>query len=156
LRQTILDTAEVEPEDSWKQSVAIGITHPEVDVPLPILVTPVHAHLLTSDLSYEGARVAVFLSDSNQQQPISVDNLVSVYRLTPSEAQVAISIANGKSIDDIAKTSNHSDHTIRSHLKATFRKMGVSRQSELIKLLLTGPFAHRRRSKVNPPVHSTD
>ena len=156
LHQTILDTAKVEPEDSWKQSVAIGITHPEVDVPLPVLITPVHAHLLTSDLSYEGARVAVFLSDANQQQPISVDNLVSVYRLTPSEAQVAISIANGQSIDDIAKSSNHSAHTIRSHLKATFRKMGVSRQSELIKLLLTGPFAHRRRSNVKSSVQTTD
>lgn len=146
LHQTILDTASIEPEDSWKQSVAIGITHPDVVAPLPLLVTPMHAHLLTSDLDYEGARVAVFLSDPNLQQPISVSNLVSVYKLTPSEAQVAISIANGHSIDDIARTSHHSAHTIRSQLKSTFKKTGVSRQSELIKLLLTGPFAHRRRS----------
>jgi DNA-binding CsgD family transcriptional regulator len=80
------------------------------------------------------------------QQPISIDNLVSVYSLTPSEAQVAISLANGHSIDEIADSSNHSSHTIRSQLKSVFRKTGVSRQSELIKLLLTGPFAQRRRS----------
>jgi DNA-binding CsgD family transcriptional regulator len=97
-------------------------------------------------VEYEGAQVAVFISDPNAQQPISVDNLVSVYKLTPSEAQVAISIANGHSIENIAKQSNHSAHTIRSQLKSTFKKTGVSRQSELIKLLLTGPFAHRRRS----------
>ena len=149
LRQAILDTANIEPEDSWKQSIAIGITHPDVVAPLPLLVTPMHAHLLTSDLDYEGAKVALFLSDPNLQQPISVNNLVSVYKLTPSEAQVAISIANGHSIEDIAKTSHHSAHTIRSQLKSTFRKTGVSRQSELIKLLLTGPFAHRRRSEAN-------
>jgi len=149
LHQTILDTARIDPEDSWKQSVAIGITHPDVVAPLPLLVTPMHAHLVTSDLDYEGAKVAVFLSDPNLQQPISIPNLVSVYGLTPSEAQVAISMANGHSIEDIANTSNHSAHTIRSQLKATFRKTGVSRQSELIKLLLTGPFAHRRRSKTN-------
>lgn len=149
LHQTILDTARIDPEDSWKQSVAIGITHPDVVAPLPLLVTPMHAHLVTSDLDYEGAKVAVFLSDPNLQQPISIPNLVSVYGLTPSEAQVAISMANGHSIEDIANTSNHSAHTIRSQLKATFRKTGVSRQSELIKLLLTGPFAHRRRSKAN-------
>lgn len=147
LHQTILDTAGIEQDDSWKQSVAIGITHPEVEIPLPLLVTPMHAHLLTSDLDYEGAKVAVFLSDPNQQQPISVNNLVSVYKLTPSEAQVAISLANGHSIDDIATTSHHSAHTIRSQLKSTFKKTGVCRQSELIKLLLTGPFAHRRRSE---------
>lgn len=149
LHQTILDTARIDPEDSWKQSVAIGITHPDVVAPLPLLVTPMHAHLMTSDLDYEGAKVAVFLSDPNLQQPISIPNLVSVYGLTPSEAQVAISMANGHSIEDIANTSNHSAHTIRSQLKATFRKTGVSRQSELIKLLLTGPFAHRRHSKAN-------
>ena len=76
----------------------------------------------------------------------SIDSLVSVYNLTPSEAQVAISLANGHSIDEIASASHHSAHTIRSQLKSVFRKTGVSRQSELIKLLLTGPFAQRRRS----------
>ena len=148
LRKTIIDTAAIDPDDSWKQSVAIGITHPDVEAPLPILVTPMHAHLITSDLDYDGAKVAVFLSDPNMQQPISIDNLVSVYSLTPSEAQVAISLANGHSIDDIAEGSNHSAHTIRSQLKSVFRKTGVSRQSELIKLLLTGPFAQRRRSSI--------
>lgn len=146
LRRTIIQAAEIDPDDSWKQSVAIGITHPDVEAPLPLLVTPMHAHLITSDLDYEGAKVAVFLSDPNLQQPISIESLVSVYSLTPSEAQVAISLANGHSIDEIAKLSHHSAHTIRSQLKSVFRKTGVTRQSELIKLLLTGPFAQRRRS----------
>lgn len=149
LRKTITDTAAIDPDDSWKQSVAIGITHPEVEAPLPILVTPMHEHLITSDLDYEGAKVAVFLTDPNLQQPISIDSLVSVYSLTPSEAQVAISLANGHSIDQIASQSHHSAHTIRSQLKSVFRKTGVSRQSELLKLLLTGPFAQRRRSAAN-------
>jgi DNA-binding CsgD family transcriptional regulator len=149
LRKTIRDTAMTYSDDSWKQSVAIGVTHPEVDATMPLLVTPMHSHLLTSDLDYEGAQVAVFMSDPNLEQPISVNNLVSVYDLTPSEAQVAISIANGHSIDDIARTSNHSAHTIRSHLRSIFRKTGVSRQCELVKLLLTGPFVYRRRSKLN-------
>jgi hypothetical protein len=83
LRRTISDTAQIDPDDSWKQSVAIGITHPDIEAPLPILVTPMHAHMITSDLDYEGAKVAVFLSDPNLQQPISIENLVSVYGLTP-------------------------------------------------------------------------
>jgi len=148
-RETICETASIDTDDSWRQSTSIGVTHPDEEAPLPLLITPIHANLITSDLDYEGAQVAVFLSDPNLQQPISIDNLVSVYGLTPSESQVAISIANGHSIDDIARTSNHSAHTIRSQLKSTFRKTGVSRQSDLIKLLLTGPFAHRRRSNIN-------
>ncbi|MEM7563617.1 MAG: helix-turn-helix transcriptional regulator [Pseudomonadota bacterium] len=146
LRNLIMETGEIDPDDSWKQSVAIGITHPDVESPLPILVSPMHANLITSDLDYEGAKVAVFLSDPNLQQPISVDSLVSVYNLTPSEAQVAISLANGHSVDQIATITHHSTHTIRTQLKSIFRKTGSTRQSELIKLLLTGPFAQRRRS----------
>jgi DNA-binding CsgD family transcriptional regulator len=146
LRKTIIDTAGIDPDDSWKQSVAIGITHPDVEAPLPLLITPMHANLITSDLDYDGAKVAMFLSDPNMQQPISIDNLVSVYNLTPYEAQVAISLANGHSINEIADLSQHSSHTIRSQLKSVFRKTRVSRQSGLIKLLLTGPFAQRRRS----------
>jgi DNA-binding CsgD family transcriptional regulator len=146
LRKTIIDTAQIDPDDSWKQSVAIGVTHPDIEAPLPLLVTPMHAQLITSDLDFEGAKVAVFISDPNMQQPISIDSLVSVYKLTPSEAQVAISLSNGHSIEEIANISNHSAHTIRSQLKSVFRKTGVSRQSELIKMLLTGPFAQRRRS----------
>ncbi len=146
LQQTILDVAKIDPEDSWKQTRAIGVTHPDVEATLPVLVTPMQAHQLTSDMDYEGAKVAVFLSDPNQKQPISTENLVSVYNLSQSEAQVAIGIANGQSIDEIAESTCRSAHTIRSQLKATFAKVGVTRQSDLIKLLLTGPFAHRRRS----------
>jgi DNA-binding CsgD family transcriptional regulator len=146
LRKAITDTAHIDPDDSWKQSVAIGVTHPDVASPLPILITPMHTHSITSDLDYEGAKVAVFLSDPNLQQPISVENLMSAYNLTPTEAKVSISLANGHSVAEIANQSKHSTHTIRSQLKAVFRKTGVARQSDLIKLLLTGPFAQRRRS----------
>lgn len=146
LQRTIKEVANIDPEDSWRQSVGIGLTHPDISIPLPLLVTPMHAHQLTSELEYEGAKVAAFLSDPNQTQPISADSLISVYNLSPAEAHVAIGIANGLSIEEIASSSHHSTHTIRSHLKSTFRKIGVSRQSELVKILLSSPFAHRRRS----------
>lgn len=154
LQQTILDVAKIDPEDSWKQTTALGISHPSQRSSLPLLVTPMHAHQLTSDLvGYEGAKVAVFISDPNQEQPISTDSLMSVYGLSKSEAHVAIGIANGQSLEEIAQASSRSVHTIRSQLKAIFAKAGVSRQSELIKLLLTGPFSYRRRSSHQPPVH---
>lgn len=150
LQKTISEVALVDPDDSWRQAQAIGITHPDKKAPLPILVTPMHAHQLTSDLEgYQGAKVAVFISDPNQEQPISADSLIRVYGLSQSEAQVAIGIANGQSIEEIAKINHKSVHTIRTQLKAVFNKVGVSRQSELIKLLLTGPFAQRTYSTKN-------
>ena len=35
LRKAITDSAGIDPDDSWKQSVAIGITHPDAEAPLP-------------------------------------------------------------------------------------------------------------------------
>ena len=141
LRNVIVQASKIDPDDSWKRSVAIGVTHADLEAPLPLLITPMHANLITSGLDYKGAKVAVFLNDPKQQQSISVDNLVSVYNMSPPEARVAISIANGHSIDETAHLSNLSSHTIRTHLKAVFHKIGVSRQSEIIHQLLTGPLA---------------
>ena len=146
LQQAITDIAEIDSEDSLRQSVSIGINNPGMESPLPLLVTAIQTGMIIPELDYEGARVAVFLGDPYLEQPISADHLISVYSLTKSEAQVAISLTNGHSIDEIANLSNHSVHTIRSQLKSIFRKTSVSRQSELIKLLLSGPFAYRRRS----------
>ena len=146
LHQAIIDTAAINPDDSWLQSISLGITHPKIATPLPLLVTTIQTDPIASEIDYEGAKVAVFMSDPDLEQPISADNLISVYSLTKSESQVAIGLVNGHSIEEIANGSNHSIHTIRSQLKSVFRKTGVSRQGELIKLLLTGPFAQRRRS----------
>ena len=146
LHKAIVDTAAINPEDSWRESISLGIKHPESVAPLPLLVTAIQTDMISPELDYEGAKVAVFMGDPELDQPISADNLICVYDLTRSEALVAISLANGHSIDEIANRSNHSVHTIRSQLKSVFSKIGVSRQSELIKILLTGPFAHRRRS----------
>ena len=148
LRKMIMQAAKIDPDDSWKHSVAIGVSHPDMEAPLPLLITPMHANLITLGLDYKGAKVAVFLNDPNQQQSISVDNLISVYNMTPAEARVAISIANGHSIDEIAQLSDHSRHTIRTHLKAIFHKIGVSRQSEIIHQLLTGPLALNQMVKL--------
>lgn len=147
LQQAIADIAEIDSDDSLRQSVSIGVNHPGMETPLPLLITAIQTGMIMPELDYEGARVAVYLGDPYLEQPISADHLISVYSLTKSEAQVAISVTNGHSIDEIANQSNHSVHTIRSQLKSIFRKTSVSRQSELVKLLLTGPFAYRKRSE---------
>jgi len=69
-----------------------------------------------------------------------LDELASVYRLTPAEAQVAVSIANGISPSDIASSNEVAISTVRSQLKAVFLKVGVNTQAGLAKVILSGPF----------------
>ena len=60
---------------------------------------------------------------------------VSAFRLTPTEAQLAIRIAGGLSLDQVAEELNMSRETSRNHLKAIFAKTGTHRQGELVALL---------------------
>ena len=81
-------------------------------------------------------------SDPERSYPIEADKLTKIYSLTKSEAQVAISMANGFNPKEIAKINNVEISTIRSQLKAIYSKLSVNNQAELVKTLLTGPFSN--------------
>ncbi len=61
--------------------------------------------------------------------------LVDLFRMTTTEAALAIQILEGKSLSDIATGRGVANSTVRSQLRAIFRKTSTARQSELITLL---------------------
>ena len=58
-------------------------------------------------------------------------------RLTPAESQVAALLADGKTVRDIALATGRLESTIRSHVKHMFAKHGLSRQVDLVRLVLS-------------------
>ena len=58
-------------------------------------------------------------------------------RLTPAENQVAALLADGKTVRDIALATGRRESTIRSHVKHMFAKHGLSRQADLVRLVLS-------------------
>lgn len=58
--------------------------------------------------------------------------LQAVYRLTPAEAEVAVQLARGDSVEMIAAARGVAASTVRVQLRAIFGKLGVRRQSELV------------------------
>ena len=64
---------------------------------------------------------------------------------TPAESQLAAMLAEGKSVHDVAALTKRSEGTVRWHLKQIFRKTGLSRQVEVVQLVLslTGMPANR-------------
>jgi DNA-binding CsgD family transcriptional regulator len=60
---------------------------------------------------------------------------MKVFGLTPAEARLAATIANGSSIEDAAQILNVSNDTVRHQLKAVFHKTDTHRQSQLVALL---------------------
>lgn len=61
------------------------------------------------------------------------------FDLTPAEARVAVQIVNGASSKEIAQRSGAALPTVRTQLKRVMEKTGVSRQSDLVRLLLGVP-----------------
>lgn len=126
-----------EPGD---RHTALGLHHPDCPIPLPMMITPIGEAGLGLQPGDIHAHAAVMFSDPEQNQPIVPEALKTAYGLTASEAQVAIAIANGLSVNEIAQLHNIKPATVKSQLLSIYRKLGISRQAELVKLLLTGPF----------------
>ena len=55
--------------------------------------------------------------------------------ITRSEARVAVNLADGRLIADIARELGMAEATVRTHLRNIFRKTGATRQVELVTLV---------------------
>jgi len=81
--------------------------------------------------------VIVYVRESTQQQLASERFVAELFQLTPAEALLATSLANGMTLIQAAKKLSVTEHTARSQLKTMFIKTGVARQVELVRLILT-------------------
>ena len=57
--------------------------------------------------------------------------------LTPAESQVAVWLADGKSVRDMATATGLTDGAIYWHLKQIYQKLPISRQVDLVRLVLS-------------------
>ena len=60
-----------------------------------------------------------------------------MFGLTRAEGSLAILIANGKTLEEIAASLYISIHTARTHLKRILLKTDTGRQAELLRLILS-------------------
>ena len=105
--------------------------------PLTVMVTPLKSQ--SQRLGAPLATKAVFISDPERGLDTSEDLLTRLYDLTPTEARVTTLLAQGLSLEECGDELAIAVATVRSHLKSIFQKTDCRRQSELVRLLLTGP-----------------
>jgi DNA-binding CsgD family transcriptional regulator/PAS domain-containing protein len=82
---------------------------------------------------------AVFVCDSEQELAERPELLRSLFDLTPAEAALARRLASGCSLERSARELGIAIGTARQRLQQIFAKTQTNRQSELVRLLLTGP-----------------
>lgn len=80
--------------------------------------------------------IAVYFKNGAPPQPIAPQTLRSMFGLTAAEAKIASGLISGLSMKKIANQGGVSINTAYGQLKATFRKLGVNHQSELVSQIL--------------------
>lgn len=111
-------------------------------LPYAVFIAP----LATSDEEFlgGGCRVLVLVHDLSECRAADCDMLVSMFDLTQTEARLAAALSSGHSMESAASLLRIQLTTARSHLKSIFRKTGVGRQQDLIRLLTS-------MSSMSPP-----
>ena len=87
---------------------------------------------------------AIFVSGDGSVRPPSTEMLSALTGLTSAEASIALAIAEGKSVEAIARSTSVSVNTVRKHLSNSFHKTGTASQHEL------GALVNRLRLPFDP------
>lgn len=82
-----------------------------------------------------GPATIVYIAEGRNTQPI--ERLVTqLFDLTPSEAQLATLVATGFSLVEAAERLELTENTVRTYCKVILNKVGVSRQADLVRIIL--------------------
>ena len=100
----------------------------------PVLhVTPVSARVDTA-LPWDVAAL-VLVVDPYSHLPVDVSLVEAALGLSPAESRVAVLLAEGKTVSDVAAATGRSENTIRWHIRQIFQKQGFSRLGQLAALV---------------------
>lgn len=84
----------------------------------------------------QGDEVLLLLNDPGAVRLPNAQRLNQRYHLTPAESRVALALARGLTVEEIAGQGEVSVGTVRSQLKQVLSKTGTHRQGALVQLLL--------------------
>ena len=79
----------------------------------------------------------VLVVDPRSDTRIDPDLVAESLGLTPMENRVAVMMAEGKAVREIAAATGRKESTIRWHVRHIFTKHGITRQAELVRLVLS-------------------
>ena len=120
---------------------AMAISRPSMRRPLSVLVSPLRANGggLPFDFGYRRPACVVLVSDPERRHTPPADIVARLHGFTASEARLAVALLEHRSLKQAADHAGLTAGTARQYLKHLFHKTDTASQSELIKLLLSGP-----------------
>ena len=90
-------------------------------------------------MDFGAQRVAALVLIVEPWKPTRVDpdHVAAALDLTPAQSRVATLLAEGESVRDIVAATGRTENSIRWHIKRIHRKLGISRQADMVRLVLS-------------------
>lgn len=106
--------------------------------PDQLLVLPLSPST-TAAATWQQLLALLIVARPEAQSTLRPEDLQSLFGLTPAEARLACTLAEGKSLNEFAEDPQLSSHTVRSEMKAVLEKTDTHRQAALVKVLHSLP-----------------
>lgn len=99
--------------------------------------------------SFGVGRVAALVLIVDPAASLRVDpgRTAAALGLTPAEGRVAAALAGGASVSDIVAATHRAESTVRWTIKRIHAKLGISRQADLVRMVLATAGVHGPRSQ---------
>ena len=90
-----------------------------------------------TDVRRRRVAALVLVADPSRLARIDPGMPAAALGLTPAQSQIAVMLAEGRTVPEIARETGRRESTVRWHIKEIFTRHGISRQAELIRLVLS-------------------
>ena len=111
------------------------VHRPSVLLPLVVHVKPVR--LPQPDYGARQVAALVLIVEPGRRHRLDPVLVGAALGLTPRESQVAAWLAEGRGVEEMARATGHTNGAIYWHLKQIYQKHHISRQADLVRLVLS-------------------
>ena len=112
------------------------LLHREAVLP-PFLVHVTPVNVRQPDFGSERVAALVLLVEPGHQARLDPRLVAAILGLTPMESQVAIWLAEGRTVGEMAVLTGRQVNTVYYHLKQIYQKLGIARQVDVVRLVLS-------------------
>jgi len=143
LRRQIGEAVACATGESSTGGGALRLARPSGKRDLRVLVSPVPSR---NQWGHEATAAAlVLVSDPDDVLEPNAEIIARLFGFTPTESVVAVRLAAGDRVEDIAEQLGLSMNTVRWHVKHLLDKPGVRSQAQFVRLLRGSPAAMTRQ-----------
>ena len=103
--------------------------------PFAVYVKPVGVP--QPDYGVRHVAALVLIVEPGRQHRVDPGLVAKTLGLTPAESRVATGLAEGKSVREMAEATGHTKDAIYWHLKQIYQKLSISRQADLVRVVLS-------------------